>query len=377
MQIIDRYILRQFLKVLIICFCSLTGLFIVIDVFSNLDEVLRMGEQQGSLAVALRDFYGARALVFFDRTSPLMALLAAAFTVTSLQRSNELAALMAAGISKARVVKPLVWGTVVVSLLGVANRELMIPKYRDRLIREAEDWNGQAKRDMQPRHDNYSGILFSGAGTVAAGKQIVKPEFRFPSVYGAFNTKILAARAEYKEATGQHPGGYLVSEVEVPKSLAGVPSYYQGQEPLLLSPADTDWLEPNQCFVVSDLAFEYLAAGEDFQRYASTAGLIQGLRNPSLGFGTDMRVVVHARMVQPILDVTLLLLGLPMVMSRESRNVFLAAGLCLFVVGAFVLISLTCHALANTFLVSPALAAWLPLIISLPVASVTIRAFWQ
>ena len=36
MTVMDRYILRHFLQVFVICFCSLTGLYIVIDAFGNL-----------------------------------------------------------------------------------------------------------------------------------------------------------------------------------------------------------------------------------------------------------------------------------------------------------------------------------------------------
>ena len=36
--IIDRYLLRQFVQVLIICLLSFIGLFIVIDAFSHLDH---------------------------------------------------------------------------------------------------------------------------------------------------------------------------------------------------------------------------------------------------------------------------------------------------------------------------------------------------
>ena len=38
MLIADRYVLRLFTRVLVICFLSLTGLFIVIDAVTNLDE---------------------------------------------------------------------------------------------------------------------------------------------------------------------------------------------------------------------------------------------------------------------------------------------------------------------------------------------------
>ena len=36
--IIDRYMLRQFVQVLVICFLSLIGLYIVIDAFGHLDH---------------------------------------------------------------------------------------------------------------------------------------------------------------------------------------------------------------------------------------------------------------------------------------------------------------------------------------------------
>ena len=78
---------------------------------------------------------------------------------------------------------------------------------------------------------------------------------------------------------------------------------------------DADWLEPDQCFVASNVTFELLTKELTF---ASTAELIAGLRNPSVDFGHQARVDIHARMVRPFLDVTLLLLGLPLVMTREN-----------------------------------------------------------
>jgi phosphatidate cytidylyltransferase len=114
MGIIDRYVLRLYVKVLLICFASLTGLFVVIDALNNLDDLLNLGKQQGSLPTVFCEYYGARSLAFFDRTSALIALVAATFAVTSMQRSNELCAVMAAGIPKIRVVAPLLAGAAIV-----------------------------------------------------------------------------------------------------------------------------------------------------------------------------------------------------------------------------------------------------------------------
>jgi len=92
------------------------------------------------------------------------------------------------------------------------------------------------------------------------------------------------------------------------------------------------------------------------------------LRNPSVGFGPDVRVTIHSRFVQPILDIALLFLGLPLVLTREQRNVFSAIAMGGFVVGTFFSVVITCHALGSNYLLSPALAAWCPLMLFVPLA---------
>ena len=54
--------------------------------------------------------YVYQSILFFDRTAGLLTLVSAMFTVTWIQRHNEMTALMAAGISRIRVVKPVIVG---------------------------------------------------------------------------------------------------------------------------------------------------------------------------------------------------------------------------------------------------------------------------
>ena len=98
------------------------------------------------------------------------------------------------------------------------------------------------------------------------------------------------------------------------------------------------------------------------------SGISGWLHNPSLNLGSDVRVAVHARVIQPILDVCLLFLGLPLLLSRSSRNVFFAIGLCVAIVVGSYLVVFGCQSLGSNYLVSPVLAAWLPLMIFLPLA---------
>ncbi len=137
MKIIDRYLLRQFLQTFFICFSSLTGLIIVFDAFTNLDHFMQVADKQGGLLRVMGRYYGCSSFLFFDQTLGLLTLTSAMFTVAWIQRHHEMTALLAAGISRVRVVIPIVGAVAVIIVLGVFNRELVIPEFREQLAQAA------------------------------------------------------------------------------------------------------------------------------------------------------------------------------------------------------------------------------------------------
>jgi lipopolysaccharide export system permease protein len=378
MWIIDRYLLRQFFQTFVVFYLSLTGLYIVFDVFTNLDEFLRAGEKSGGLLPLMASFYGYQALAFFDRTSALLALLSAAFTLAWVQRHNELLALMAAGISRLRAATPVIAAAVGITVLATFNRELVIPSFRVELSRRPQDLLGDVGQDLRPCYDNQTEILISGGATYRDCQRIAGPKFLLPPAISQHGKQIVAQNAYYLPPQGERPGGYLLEAVQEPKNLLRQPSLYLADRPVILTPHDyPDWLQSDQCFVVSEVTFEHLTGGVSFRQFASTAQLIGALRNPSMNYGADLRVAVHARFVQPFLDVSLLFLGLPLVIARHSRNIFVAIGLCLAVVTAFTLTVIGAHSLGMACLIDPALAAWAPLMLFGPAAVAMAEELWD
>jgi len=377
MPTIDRYLLRQFLQTFLICYLSLTGLYIIFDLFTNLEEFLRVADKCGGLAKLLLTHYGYRSILFFDRTSGLLVLVSAMFTVAWIQRHNELTALMAAGISRIRVVKPIIAAAVVIAFLSVACRELVIPRFGEELAKRPTDLAGDIGQIMQPCYDNKTDIFFRGKSTFGDLKRIKKPNLRLPPELRDYGENIVAENAFYKEPKGNRPGGYLMDEVRKPKNLAESPSLsLPDGEPAIITPRDADWLEPNQCFVASEMTFGQLT-GARSREYESTAQLISGLHNRSLDFGAPERVAIHSRMVQPILDVTLLFLGMPLVVSRSSRNVFVAIGMCVGIVATFLLVVIGLQALGSSYWMDPARSAWIPLMIFVPLAVASASSLWE
>ncbi len=372
---IDRYLLGSFFKVLTVCFVSFTGLYVLIDVFGNLDEFIRYGAAEGGLLKVLAEYYSPRVLSFFDRTSGLLALIAAMFTLAQMQRTSEITALSAAGIPYWRIVRPLIFGAIVVSILGVVNREWLIPQQRGSLVRNAQNWLGDSPQPLRPQWDNKTNVLLGGESFLIAKRRIVNPKFLLPESARAFGRQLAGQAADFQEAAQGRPQGYLFTGLKQPKNPAGKPSVYEDGAPLLLSPADTPWLQDGQLFLVSDIGFDELSGGPLWRSLSSTMQIAKALRNPSFDFGADTRVTLHARLVQPFLDVVLLFLGLPLAFSQRQQSPWAMAGMTILMVAGFQGVLLVSHSLGVNYLFSPTFAAWLPLMIFAPLAMQLARLF--
>ncbi len=247
---------------------------------------------------------------------------------------------------------------------------MIIPRIQSNLSRSPKDLKGEIRQALRPRYDNKTDILIRGRHTLAAEKRITKPNFLLPSELDYVGKQIVGESAFYRPPGKDHSGGYLFKGVQQPVGLCRRPTVLLDGEPVIITPHDEpQWLQPDECFVVSEVTFEQLTGGQNWKQFSSTATLIAGLRNASLDFGADVRVAIHARFLRPLLDVTLLCLGIPLVLGRENRNVFISIGLCVVVVTVFMLVVIGSQYLGAIYLLDPALAAWLPLMIFVPLAA--------
>ncbi|MFN3190679.1 MAG: LptF/LptG family permease [Aureliella sp.] len=367
---IDRYLLFLYLRVLCICFCSLAGLLIVVLFFTNLDEFQRFAEQTNrSLLTVVAAYYGPFLLSFFERLSGLLALLALLFVVAWLNKTNEFTAMMAAGVTKRRVVRPLLLASGVVILGAAAAREWAIPQYQDQLDRNPQDLTGELPRQMKPTFEADAGALFHGKHLLPATYTVVSPYLTIQGEQLAeqFGSKVVATKATYQRPTQDRPLGYMFEAVTVPRAIDQIPSAStRDGRPLLLTSHDTDWVPPGNAFLVSKTEFEMLRGGSSWKDFASTQELVEHLQGEKLS-GNDLRVQIHGRYLRPLIDWTVILLGVPVLLTRPDRHMFWVAGTCLFIVAGFsiVVLSLSAIGTAGVYL-SPTLATWLPVIVFLP-----------
>jgi lipopolysaccharide export system permease protein len=157
-RILDNQRYWSFFKAYVICYVSLVGLFVVIDAFSNMDEFTKRADGLVEISQVMGRFYLIRQSLFFDYLCGVIGMMAAIFTVTFMQRNNEQLAILAAGISTHRAIRPVLISSVIVSTFAVANQELVMPRYAEDLARSHDD-DGQRAVHVSSRYDSHHVLI--------------------------------------------------------------------------------------------------------------------------------------------------------------------------------------------------------------------------
>jgi lipopolysaccharide export system permease protein len=350
-NLLDRLLVRSYLKAYLICLVSLLSLFIVVDLFTNLDDFI---EQQHGLLPVLKHivtYYGYRSTQIFDRLCEAIILLAATFTVALMQRNNELLPLLSAGVPTRRVVRPILYSACVMLGLSVLNQEVLIPRVATYLYNPRNDPAGN--KDI-PVNGAYEPNGIHIEGRIGNRKDQVIHEFFvvIPESMAGSLVSLSAAEAHYipPAADQPHSGGWLMTGTK--------PALIEGWSSPILQIID-----PGKYFLKTEqVDFDTITRGRGWYYFCSTAQLSDELSRPDSTRLSSMAVLFHMRMTRPILGIILVVMGLSVILRDQNRHVFISAGMCLGVCALFFAAQFACQQLGEHNYVSPALAAWLPVL---------------
>jgi lipopolysaccharide export system permease protein len=399
MRILDRQRYWAFCKAYVVVFISLVGLYIVIDAFTNLDEFLKVEEKTLRLFGFMGHYYLVRTSLFYDRLCGVITMMAAVFTVTWMQRNNEHLAMLAAGISTQRAIRPVLIAAVIVSGLAVLNQELIIPEIAEELQRTPDD-DGKRKVRTFSRRDVNQILIHGSAGQSSNNyrdTQTVDPfEATFPTNRFGQMLHLSDGRARYvPEDTSRSPlrGGWVIRGATIsPRdalvdgevlerldpSLPAVAATVGGARVAAIAllkalppPRGKDLgLESGTFFLRTNLSFKTLTQSRQWYQFATTGELIRALDDTTHHADrNDMAVFLHARNLRPFLSLTLLALSLPLVLGGYGRNMFINLGLALGTSGLFYLTLFVAQWLGSNKVIAPDLAAWTPLMLFATIAA--------
>ena len=330
MTIIDRYILRIFAMNFVILMTVLLALFVSVDLVVNLDSFLRAAQTLADnhhtwvgreFAWVLMDYYGPICLMLYVYLSGIVVVAAMGFAVTSLQRTRELTAIVASGISLRRVALAIAAASLALNLLAAPVQQWILPPLANKALRShSEMKKGRDLSDavllmpVNRRGDLLSAVNFdANRGTLTRFRLMERDET------GARLRTLAADLARWDEASGvwrfepaaqavSHPGGF-----GAPPEVKPMPEWRTDLSPKVIRSRQKG----------------------NFSRLLSLGDIGEMADNPVLP--DDMRDSLKrtwwSRLAMPILNMLFTLVALPFFLSRipviSPKQVIRATAVCL------------------------------------------------
>jgi len=123
MSLLDRYIAKTWLRLLILCLCAFIGLYLVIDMIEKIPRFLRAG----AVAVDILTYFIWKLPEMVSRTATFSILMTTLLTLGVLSRDSEIIAMRSCGISLLKISSPMLMLGFVASILLLFNAELLLP----------------------------------------------------------------------------------------------------------------------------------------------------------------------------------------------------------------------------------------------------------
>lgn len=131
MTLLDRYLFKQFAYHFILLVAALISIYLLIDVFERLDNF----QERQVEASLIFSYFLAKTPVIYDQLAPVCLLLAGIITLGMMMNRLELQTINAGGISKARVMRPLLLAALLFTLLSLALAQWLLPQASSKVER--------------------------------------------------------------------------------------------------------------------------------------------------------------------------------------------------------------------------------------------------
>jgi lipopolysaccharide export system permease protein len=345
MKILDKYLMREYIRTFLILLGSLSVVFIVIDVIDNLPRLMKHGAtfEQTILYYLLRIPY------LTILTSPVTMLLAGLFLMNSLAKYNESVAIRAAGISIRRAMLPLfaigILMSVIIGLLG----EYVLPRseakreyiYRVQIRDEQpEDQMLKARIHFQGKNGYFYYFgFFDGYKNTLRIIDITK----FDSKSGSVSERITAASAEWKY------NKWFLNDCEIRKFKDHLPVEWKYYSSVVLPVMD---VQPSDFVRITKktLAMNFFELKDYISRLKKTGDDY-----------TKELVDLHLKIAYPLTNLIVIFFFIPIATSNiRSKGRGLIFMLGLVVCFLYLTILRVSQSLGYNQILPPLVAAWAP-----------------
>jgi lipopolysaccharide export system permease protein len=350
---LDRYVARCFLWTYFVTLVFFLGLFLIMDLFAGLDDVLGAPDRMGGwdIFLCVLGLYGSGLPFMFAQVAPFVTVTAAVVTVVRLRRANELIPMVAAGRSARRVLLPVFLIAAAVSVLLMVAQEHLLPDLSGARRRFERTLKGRDASlfDKLPHLVDETGTAFI-CNAYDADERVLIGVRAGRYVADGQRWSFQADRLEWRSGS-EGQGWYAVNghlEVVGENVVAGPVT--TGRQ--ILPTERVMALKPREIDVLVDDSHGMGMSSAQIRR------LIR--RHPGR---IGLRLQLHTRRAFALANVVLLLIGLPFAFRGTGRSTIVGAGLCIVICAAYFAVDTLLRDAAMRGALHPVIAAWTPVVI--------------
>lgn len=343
MRILDRYLIRGFLKAVGFCLCLFFILFIVVDSFNNLDEFLKKSVGVGVIA----SYYFYLLPSLFVQLLPVAMLVAILYVLGTLNRHNEITAIKASGVGALSILSPYLFTGLVISGLVLLLNETVVPKTALTSTAILEGLIQKGKKNLDERAIQNVTLYSPDHRMIFAREYEISSQTLHDVVVleggtagRAISSKLNAKKARYENGQWifyeamhyrENRRGMLVGEPKFSKELAlEIPA----------KPVD---------FIKGPSQVEFMNTKELKNQMAKLKG--QSRRRLS--------VDLHAKIALAFLCFVVLLIGAPLAMQTERSGAMRGVGVGVLIALSYYALHSISIALGRGGILLPFVSAWL------------------
>ncbi|MBU1086167.1 MAG: LPS export ABC transporter permease LptG [Candidatus Omnitrophica bacterium] len=350
MRIIREYILGEFLKPLIACFVLFISLSWIIDLFDHLDEVVKAKVPM----FVLCDYYFSMTPFIFVNISPIIIILATIFTLSTLNRHNEIMAIKAIGVNLWSIIWIFLGFGILMSALSFGVNELIKPDSYLHSISLKEQYFKPAA-NQEKNHIMNDLTLYGSKNRIfiinsydTKRQQMSNITISENNNKNQLSRQLVAKKAQWVE-------GFwifydcIITEYENGKAKSEAEHFEERVEFIDEKPRD---------FARSDLQ-------PDLMSYWQLKKYIRRLKASGFKAHKEM-VIFYNKLAFPLANFIIIFFAVPFTLTRaRSGNLFLGIALSIIISFSYWGSNALCLSLGKIGVLSPLLSAWLTNIIFL------------
>jgi len=347
MRILDRYILKSIIIIFFSCIFVFLFLYIVIDLLSNLDEILK---HQITLSLLVQ-YYLSYLPVMFVQVSPFACLLSTVYTFARLNHNNEIIAMRSSGLSIFEIARNALLFGLLISLLVFWVGDRFVPSSlaeNQKIKNQIEEGWAKSRSKIKEGISNLTlyGLRnrlffisrFSPSTKTMEGITILEQD-----EHQNLTKKIIASKGIYQNGLWKFFQS-ITYNFNVNGQVIDEPVYLE--EEIMSIPESPSDLENSR----QKPQFMNIRQMQDYIWMLSKSGAKSVVRN--------LKVDLYQRFTGPFTSIIIIILGIPFSLMMCKRATGLSSvGVSIIVGFLYYVLDAICLALGKSGLLMPSLAA--------------------